>query len=123
MKARARYLLFILVLGSLISLFNLGGRDLWDPDETRYAVVSREMRETGQWVLPHLNGEIYAEKPPFFFWTVNLSVFFLGRDSELTNRLPSVIAGLLTIFLTFFLGERLFSSRVGFLSALVLTSC
>ena len=123
MKTRARYLLFILVAGSLISLFNLGGRDLWDPDETRYAVVAREMRETGQWVLPHLNGEIYAEKPPLFFWTVNLSVLFLGKDSELANRLPSALAGLLTIFLTFFLGERLFNSRVGLLSALILTSC
>ncbi len=123
MKTRAKYLLFILVVGSLICLFNLAGRDLWDPDETRYAVVAREMRETGQWVLPHLNETIYAEKPPLFFWVVNLSVFFLGKDSELTNRLPSALAGLLTILLTFFLGERLFNSRVGLLSAIVLTSC
>jgi 4-amino-4-deoxy-L-arabinose transferase-like glycosyltransferase len=123
MQTRARYLLSILVVGSLISLFNLGGRDLWDPDETRYAVVAREMRETGQWILPHLNGDIYAEKPPLFFWTVNLSVLFLGKDSELANRLPSALAGLATIFLTFFIGERFFNSRVGFLSALVLTSC
>jgi 4-amino-4-deoxy-L-arabinose transferase len=53
MKTRTRYLLFILVVGSLISLFNLGGKDLWDPDETRYGVVAREMREDGNWMLPH----------------------------------------------------------------------
>jgi len=123
MKTRGKYLLCILVVGFLISLFNLGGRDLWDPDETRYAVVAREMRETGQWILPHLNGAIYAEKPPLFFWAVNLSVLFLGKDSELANRLPSALAGLLTIFLTFFLGERFFNSRVGFLSASILASC
>jgi 4-amino-4-deoxy-L-arabinose transferase-like glycosyltransferase len=123
MKTRARYLLFILVVGSLISLFNLGGRDLWDPDETRYAVVAREMRETGQWVLPHLNGDVYAEKPPLFFWLVNLSVFFFGEDSELANRLPTAMAGWITILLTFFLGERLFNSRVGFLSASILATC
>jgi 4-amino-4-deoxy-L-arabinose transferase-like glycosyltransferase len=112
-----------MVLGLLIFFFNLGGRDLWDPDETRYAVVAREMRETGQWILPRLNGAIYAEKPPLFFWLVNLSVFLLGEDSELANRLPSVLAGWVTVLLTFFLGKRLFSSRVGFFSASVLATC
>jgi 4-amino-4-deoxy-L-arabinose transferase-like glycosyltransferase len=101
----------------------LGERDLWEPDEPRYAVIAREMRETGQWILPRLNGAIYPEKPPFFFWMVNLSVFFLGEDSELANRLPSALAGLITIFLTFFFGERLFSSRTGFLSGLILATC
>jgi 4-amino-4-deoxy-L-arabinose transferase-like glycosyltransferase len=123
MKTQTKYLLFTLMVGFLIFLFNLGGRDLWEPDETRYAVVAREMRETGQWVLPHLNGAIYAEKPPLFFWAVNLSVFLLGKDSELANRLPAALAGLATIFLTFFFGERLFNSRVGFLSALILATC
>jgi 4-amino-4-deoxy-L-arabinose transferase-like glycosyltransferase len=118
-----KYFLGIIVLGLLIFFFNLGGRDLWDPDETRYAVVAREMRETGQWILPHLNGAIYAEKPPLFFWLVNLSVFLLGEGSELANRLPSALAGWITILLTFFLGERLFNSRVGFLSASVLATC
>jgi 4-amino-4-deoxy-L-arabinose transferase-like glycosyltransferase len=118
-----KYFLAIIVLGLLIFFFNLGGRDLWDPDESRYGVVAREMRETGQWILPHLNGAVYTEKPPLFFWLVNLSVFFLGNDSELANRLPSALAGWITILLTFFLGERLFNSRVGFLSASVLATC
>jgi len=118
-----KYSLAIIVLGLLIFFFNLGERDLLDPDETRYAVVAREMRETGQWILPHLNGAIYAEKPPLFFWLVNLSVSFLGEDSELANRLPSALAGWVIILLTFFLGERLFNSRVGFLSASVLATC
>jgi hypothetical protein len=101
----------------------LGERDLWEPDETRYAVVAREMREAGHWILPGLNGTIYPEKPPLFFWMVNLSVFFLGEESELANRLPSAIAGLTTIFMTFFFGKKLFNARVGFLSAMVLTTC
>jgi 4-amino-4-deoxy-L-arabinose transferase-like glycosyltransferase len=120
MEIRTRYLFIILAIGTLLFLFNLGGRDLWEPDETRYAVVAREMRETGSWILPHLNGEVYAEKPPLFFWLVNLSTFFLGENSELGNRLPSALAGLITLFVTFLFGERLFHPRVGFLSAMVL---
>jgi 4-amino-4-deoxy-L-arabinose transferase-like glycosyltransferase len=122
MEVRTKYLFLILVIGMLLFLFNLGERDLWEPDETRYAVVAREMRETGNWVLPHLNGEIYAEKPPFFFWLVNLCTFFFGENSEFVNRLPSSLAGLITVFVAFLLGERLFNPRVGFLSAVVLAT-
>ena len=112
----------VLAVGIALFLFNLGGRDLWEPDETRYAVIAREMRETGSWILPHLNGGIYAEKPPLFFWLINLSTFFLGENSELANRLPSALAGLITLLVTFLFGERLFRARVGFLSAMVLAT-
>ena len=122
METRTRDLFIILIIGSLLFLFNLGGRDLWEPDETRYAVVAREMVESGNWILPHLNRDIYAEKPPLFFWLVNLSTFLGGANSELANRLPSALAGLITLFVTFLLGERLFHPRVGFLSAMVLAT-
>jgi len=114
---------FLLSIGILVLFFHLGARDLWEPDETRYAVIAREMKETGDWIIPHLNGEIYAEKPPLFFWLVNLSAFFWGVNNEVTNRLPSALAGLITILLTFLFGERLFNARVGFISGLVLTTC
>ena len=122
MEERTKYLLIILAVGTLLFLFNLGGRDLWEPDETRYAVIAREMRETGSWILPHINREVYAEKPPLFFWLVNLSTFFLGENSELANRLPSALAGLITLLVTFLFGERLFRARAGFLSSLVLAT-
>ena len=123
LETKTRYLLLILLFGGLLFLFNLGGRDLWDPDETRYAVIAREMVQDGNWILPHLNGQIYSEKPAFFFWLVNLSSFCLGENSELTNRLPSALAGLATVFITFLFGQRLFNLRTGFLSSLVLATC
>lgn len=123
LNSKKFFFAILLSVGALIFLFHLGARDLWDPDETRYAVVAREMRETGNWVLPQLNGNIYAEKPPLFFWLVNLSDFFLGEDSEFTNRLPSALAGLLTVFLTFLFGERFFNTRAGFVSGLALATC
>jgi 4-amino-4-deoxy-L-arabinose transferase-like glycosyltransferase len=45
-------------------------RDLWNPDEPRYAEVAREMLVTGQYLVPHLNGELYPDKPPLYFWAV-----------------------------------------------------
>ncbi|MGQ9721584.1 MAG: ArnT family glycosyltransferase [Candidatus Jordarchaeum sp.] len=113
----------LLLVGILIFFFNLGSRDLWDPDETRYAVIAREMRESRNWVLPHLNGKIYGEKPPLYFWLINFSIFLLGKNSEFANRLPSALSGFTTVLVTFFFGERLFNYRVGFTSALILATC
>ena len=120
MDMSRKYVFALLAIGTVLFLFSLGGRNLWKPDETRYAVIAREMKETGNWILPKLNGEVYAEKPPLSFWLVNLSTFFLGRNNEFANRLPSALAGLMILLVTFLLGEKLFSLRVGFLSAMVL---
>ena len=87
MDVRKKYIFGLLAIGMVLFFFNLGGRDLWEPDETRYAVIAREMKDTGNWILPHFNREVYAEKPTLFFWLVNLSTFFLGENNELSNRL------------------------------------
>jgi 4-amino-4-deoxy-L-arabinose transferase-like glycosyltransferase len=119
-----RFLIAILILMSgLILLSNLGLRDLWDPDETRYAVIAREMRVSGDWILPHFNGRVYAEKPPLFFWLLNLSTLLFGQQSEFAHRLPSALAALITVYITFLFGERLFTTRVGFVSGLMLATC
>ena len=81
------------------------------------------MREGAHWILPHLNGAIYAEKPPLFFWLVNLSTFFWGVNNEATNRLPSALAGFVTLLITFLFASKLFNPRVGFLSSLILATC
>ena len=121
MDLKKKYFLILVFLGGLVFLYNLGARNLWEPDETRYAVVAREMKESGNWIVPHLNGAIYSEKPPLFFWLVNLSTLLLG-DNAFANRLPSGLAGLITVLVTFFFGARLFGVRAGFLSGLILVS-
>ncbi len=123
MDVKRGYVFTVIAIGIVLFFFNLGARDLWEPDETRYAVVAREMKDTGDWMVPHLNGKIYAEKPPLFFWLVNLSTSFLGVNDEFTNRLPSALAGFATFLLVFFFGKRLFGARAGLLSSLVLATC
>jgi 4-amino-4-deoxy-L-arabinose transferase-like glycosyltransferase len=81
------------------------------------------MRQQGNWIVPTLDGNLYQEKPPLFFWLINLSAFFLGEHSETANRLPSALAGFATMLMTFFFAERLFNRQIGFLSALILATC
>jgi len=101
---------------------NLGQWDLWNPDEPRYAQVSKEMVNRGDWILMHLNGKVYAEKPPLFFWAVAVSSFLMNGFNSFSARLPSALFGTLTVLLTFFLGKKLYCSRTGFLSGLVLAT-
>ncbi len=44
MGVRRKYVIVLLAVGMVLFIFNLGGRDLWEPDETRYAVIPREKR-------------------------------------------------------------------------------
>ena len=122
-RSRLFPIALLISISAAILLSNVSLRDLWDPDETRYAVIAREMKVSGDWILPHLNGSVYAEKPPFFFWVLNLSTFVFGQQTEFAHRLPSALAALITIYITFLLGERLFNTRVGLVSGLMLATC
>ncbi len=118
-----RVQIFIL-LSFCFFLFILGvGRwDLWNPDEPRYAQVAKEMVERGDWILMHVNGKTYVDKPPLFFWLIALSSFLWQGFTSFSARFPSGLFGALTVLLTFFLGKKLYGSRTGFLSALILVT-
>ena len=73
MSERFRDLLLLAFLAALLYLPGLGNHALWNPDEARYAEVAREMRLLGEWFVPHLNGEVYSQKPPLLFWLINLA--------------------------------------------------
>lgn len=107
-----------------LALFALGAsqRDLWRTDEHRYVEVAREMAaEGGSWLVPHLNGAVYAHKPPGFFW-VAAALHELGMDLAAAGMAPSVLGGALAVALAFALGRRLYGTRAGLAAAVVLAS-
>lgn len=90
---------FVAVLGVLV-------RPLLPIDETRYLAVAWEMRLTGDWIVPHLNGAIYGHKPPLLFWLINL-VWSVTGVSEVAARLIGPAFGMATIAVTALLAQRL----------------
>ncbi len=80
------------------------------------------MVDRGDWILMHLNGGVYGDKPPLFFWLIALSSYLWQGFTSFSVRFPSAVFGTLTVLLTFFLGERLYSSRAGFFSGLILAT-
>lgn len=123
-----RDLLVLAALALFVFLPGLGNRALWNPDEPRYGEVAREMRLTGEWFVPHLNGEIYAQKPPLLMWLMNAaSVVTPPFDSlelsEWSVRLPSALSAVAAILLTFLIAGRLASRRAAWLAAVAFGTC
>jgi len=114
-----RAVAWLTLFGLVLFLPWLGARDLWNPDEPRYAEVAREMGADGRFLVPHFNGEIYTQKPPLFFWAINASALVTGGFNEWAARLPSALAALGTTLLVFAIGRRLFEPRVAWMAALV----
>ncbi len=71
---------------------------LLDPDEGRNSEVAREMSVNHDFVIPHLAGMPYLDKPPAFFWAAALSIRLLGH-TPLAARVPSMLASLITLWL------------------------
>jgi hypothetical protein len=115
-------IILLLVFCLLLFILGIGRWDLWNPDEPRYAQVAKEMVARGDWILMHVNGNTYVDKPPLFFWLIALSSFLWQGFTSFSVRFPSALLSTLTVLLTFFLGKKLYGSRTGFLSALILAT-
>lgn len=120
--ARRQYAwLLILLVGIATFLPNLGSHGLWDVDEAHNAECAREMLEAGTWIVPTFNYQLRTDKPAMLYWWIMGSYQVFGV-SEWSARLPSVLAGLCSLLLTYEIGRRLFGSVTGLLSALILCS-
>src|SRR5437667_7880494 len=82
-------------------------RDLFVGDETKYGQVVREMRATGAFFLPTLNGTPFTHKPPIHFWMIDLLTFPLGVYSTWAFVLPSLIAFVFLLWLMWKIGGPL----------------
>jgi 4-amino-4-deoxy-L-arabinose transferase-like glycosyltransferase len=111
----------LLLVGAMLCLPNLGGPSLWDIDEGNNAQAAREMYESGNFVVPTFNYKMRVDKPILLYW-LQVAAYHVGGVNELTARLPSALAALLTLLVTYELGRRLFGKPAGLLAGLVLAS-
>ena len=79
----------------------LGARDLWNPNEPIYGEAVAEMARRGEWLVPHVNGMVFAEKPILYYWLALAASRLLGGVSELSLRVPSFLAGIATVLGTY----------------------
>ncbi len=120
MKFRV-FAVLALILLSFFS-FKLGNRPLATPDEGRYVEIPREMVVSGDWLTPRLNGVKYFEKPPLFYWCEAVAIKIFGAQQEWAMRLIVVLFAAIGCLATYLVGQRYYGERVGFLSAIILST-
>ncbi|HEX2493425.1 MAG TPA: glycosyltransferase family 39 protein [Steroidobacter sp.] len=112
-------ILWLLGLSLLAIAAGLGLRDPWPADEPRFALIARDMVATGQWLIPQVGGEVYADKPPLFFWIVGCFLLLTG-SLRVALLLPGMLAGLGVVALTYDLARRLWDRTIGLVAGLAL---
>lgn len=113
----------LLLAGAVLVIFfaGLGAYPLLEPDEGRYTEIPREMLASGDFVTPRLNGVLYFEKPPLYYW-LNAAALTLPGRPETLSRLAGAFFGLAGIGLAWALGRSIGGRRVGLISGIVLGS-
>jgi 4-amino-4-deoxy-L-arabinose transferase-like glycosyltransferase len=145
--AKQRERLLTLCLLSLLCLLYLpfaGSYGLWDPWETHYGEVGRQMAARNDWISLWWPGSpqdpasgVFFSKPVLTFWLMALSLkaFGLGHDgaqyahemtvgwrAEWALRMPFILLGILGVWATYYLVRRIVGRRAALWSALVLAT-
>ena len=117
----AAWLLIAAVVVGFALLWNLGGYPLIQPDEGRNAEIAREMKSTGAWLVPTLNGVPYLDKPALYFNLVALSLDLFG-DREFAARLPSSLFSIGTLALVLWFCRREYGLLRGAMAVVIIAT-
>ena len=107
----------LLVVAAVALGWNLNGYRLLDPDEGRNAEVAREMAQSNDYVVPHLDGLPYLDKPIVYF-AAAAAVMEVAGPTETAARLPAYLATLATIALLVAFARRRWGDDAGWIAGL-----
>ncbi len=116
LEARVFWATAVVVLFVALGVPSLRG------SEDRFAEITREMLQSGDYFHPTLNGESHFHKPLASYWAIAAASWLVGGLGELAARLPSAAAGLVALGATVWLGRALWGVAVGRLAGWLLLS-
>ena len=111
---------YIILFGLLIFLPSLLLRDYTPGNELKYIGIAKTMLKNGDiWVLKNL-GELYPDKPPLYFWLINLTKIFTGKYSLTIIGLFSAVPSILIVVVMYKWGTKFIGETYSFLASLML---
>ncbi len=112
---RAEKPLLAITAGAML-LTGLGSVALFNWDEGLFAEGAREMLAGGDWIIAHVNGHPYYDKPILTYWLQAASAWLFGVN-ELAFRLPSALAAFAWIGAAYCFTRRYYGGRAAYLAA------
>lgn len=109
--------LFALSIGIYVG--TSGWPPLLDSSDAGHAEAAREMLVNHHWIILHIDGIRYLEKPPLHYWLVAMSYAIFGIGTFAT-RFPLALAVVGLVMMVYAFGRRWFGDRAGFYAGLVM---
>lgn len=103
-------------------LINLGLLTFID-DEGIRSLVALEMKISGNYIVPTLNGDYYYNKPPLYNWFLLIFFSIAGKFDEFTARLATIFCLLGYAGTIYYYFRKHFDVKTAFLNAFILITC
>jgi 4-amino-4-deoxy-L-arabinose transferase-like glycosyltransferase len=115
-----RHALFacLIALAVVLHVCTAGWGQLYGETDGQYAGAAREMITAHQWLVPTNDGIPRLQKPPLLYWLLIVSFKLFGINAA-AARVPIAAAAVVTVALTFLIGERLMDYWRGFIAGLI----
>ncbi len=117
--------LILVVLSALVLLPGISSLPPVDRDESRYAVATSQMLETGDYIDIRFQEEQRYLQPAGIYWLQSLAVAVTGTADEReiwAHRLPSFLGILAAVLMSGALASRLYGRHAGYGAALLVAT-
>lgn len=117
--------LIFFIIYFAIQILAINNISLWDIDEGRYLIPAQNAIDYGKWIVPEYNGSPRITKPPLVVWEIAISslLFNDGKVTEWSARIPIIIAGAITLLITYLISRKMLSRETSILAVMILSSC
>ena len=124
-------LLLVIGVAAGVILPLLGATGFFDPWETNYAEVARQMVVRDDYLYPFWKDTYFFSKPVLLFWMTAPLYKLAGAGDlqgampqgvELLGRLPSALIGIATVVTAYLIARRFWTRRAALLGALALAT-
>jgi 4-amino-4-deoxy-L-arabinose transferase-like glycosyltransferase len=75
-------------------------------EESRRAVIAREMWQSGDWIVPRTQGVVRVSRPPLQNWLIAGVALLRGEVDAWAIRLPGLLCTVATVLLVYWAARR-----------------